>query len=113
MSAKKHIWLLIFFVLFCIVGYLHTEKAYEIYFPLTPRYSVSILVKDHFPLMADKHQKISELRDPEYVKFYNIRMLEQCNRQIYNAENDFRLAKKIVKETPSLSDPNRQRIARM
>jgi len=26
-----------------VIGYLHTEKAYEIYFPTTPRYSVSIL----------------------------------------------------------------------
>jgi hypothetical protein len=93
-----------------VVGYLHTKKAYEIYFPITPRYSVSILVKDLFPLMVDKHQKINELRDPENVKFYNIRMLEQCNRQIYNAENDFRLAERIIKEAPSLRDPNRLRI---
>jgi len=96
-----------------VVGYLHNEKAYEIYFPITPRYSVSILIKDHFPLMADKHKRIIKLQDSENVKFYNIRMLEQCNRQIYNAENDFRLAEKLVKENPSLKDPNRQRIAQM
>lgn len=96
-----------------VVGYLHTEKAYEIYFPITPRYSVSILIKDHFPLLAEKHQKIKEIQDPENVKFYNIRMLEQCNRQIYNAENDFRLAEKVVRETPWLRDLNRQRIVHM
>jgi hypothetical protein len=96
-----------------VVGYLHNEKDFEIYFPITPRYSVSILVKDHFPDMAAKHQKIIELNNPENIKFYNIRMLEQCNRQIYNSENDFRLAKKIVKETPSLRDPDRQRIVQM
>jgi hypothetical protein len=96
-----------------VIGYLHNEIAFEIYFPITPRYSVSIFIKDQFPHLATNHQKINELRDPENVKFYNIRMLEQCNRQIYNAENDFRLAEKIVKETPSLRDPNRQRIAHM
>jgi len=96
-----------------VVGYLHTETAYEIYFPITPRYSVSIFVKDYFCHLAVQHQKIIELRDPENVKFYNIRMLEQCNRQIYSAENDFRFAKKIVKETPSLRDPTRKRIAHM
>jgi hypothetical protein len=96
-----------------VVGYLHTEKAHEIYFPITARYSVSIIVKDHFQLMADKHQQINELRDPENVKFYNVRMLEQCSRQIYNAENDFTLAKKIVEETPALRDPNRRRIFHM
>lgn len=96
-----------------IIGYLHSEKAYEIYFPITPRYSLSILMKDHFPLMANKHQKINELQDPENVKFYNSLVLTQCSRQVYNSENDFRLAKKLVKETPSLRDPNRQRIAHM
>jgi len=96
-----------------VVGYLHNETAFEIYFPITPRYSVSIFIKDQFPNLAANHQKINELRDSENVKFYNLRILEQCNRQVYNAENDFRLAKKIVEENPSLSDPNRQRIAHM
>jgi len=90
---------------------LHNEIAFEIYFPITPRYSVSLFIKDQFPNLAASHQRINELRDPENVKFYNIRMLEQCNRQIYNSEMISELAMKIVKETPSLRDPNRQRIA--
>lgn len=96
-----------------VIGHLHNEIAFEIYFPITPRYSLSIFIKDQFPHLATNHQKINELRDPEYVKFYNLRILEQCGRQIYNAENDFRLAKKMVEENPSLSDPNRQRIPQM
>lgn len=96
-----------------VVGYLHNDIAFEIYFPITPRYSVSIFIKDQFPNLAINHQKVNELRDPENVKFYNLRILEQCNRQVYNSENDFRLAKKITKENPSLSDPNRQRFAQM
>lgn len=96
-----------------VIGYLHDDIAFEIYFPITPRYSVSIFIKDQFPHLSTNHQKINELRDPENVKFYNLRILEQCNRQVYNSENDFRLAKKIVEENPSLSDPNRQRIAQM
>lgn len=96
-----------------VVGYLHNDIAFEIYFPITPRYSVSIFIKDQFPNLAINHQMVNELRDPENVKFYNSLILVQCNRQIYNAENDFRLAEKIVKENPSLSYPNRQRIAQM
>jgi hypothetical protein len=99
-----------------VAGNLHTDKdwqGYEIYFPITPRYGVSIFPKSKFHHVAGKHQKVVELEDPENVKFYNGLVLTQCNRQIYNAENDFRLAKKIIKEKPALSDPNRQRIARM
>jgi hypothetical protein len=96
-----------------VIGYLHDETAFEIYFPITPRYSVSIFVKDQFPKLAAKHQKINELRDPEIVKFYNSLVLTHCNRQIYSSENDFRLAKKMIEETPSLRDPNRQRYAQM
>lgn len=96
-----------------VVGHMHPEKVFEIYFPITPRFSVSIFIKDQMPHLANKHQKINELRNPENIKFYNSMVLMQCGRQIYNAENDFRLAKKIVKNTPSLRDPNRQRIAQM
>jgi hypothetical protein len=99
-----------------VVGHSHTDidwNAYEIYFPITPRYSVSIFAKDKLPHLAPKHQKIDEVQNPDNVKFWNSLILTHCNRQIYSADNDFRLAKKIIKETPSLSDPNRQRIARM
>ena len=93
-----------------VVGHFDTDERFEIYFPITPTFSVSILVKDHFPHFAFRHQRINELRDPELVKFYNKVMLMNCSRQVYSAENDFRLAMKIVKETPSLRDPNRRRI---
>jgi hypothetical protein len=96
-----------------VAFYWHTDTALEVYFPITPKYSVSIFTKDQFFSLAKSHQKIIELRDPENVKFYNIRMLEQCNRQIYNAENDFRLAEKVIEENPTLKDPNRKRVADM
>jgi hypothetical protein len=96
-----------------VVGYFDTDERFEIYFPITPKFSVSIFVKDHFPHFTFKHQKINELRHPEPVKFYNKVILMNCSRQVYSAENDFRLAMKIVRETPSLRDPNRQRIARL
>lgn len=96
-----------------VIGHLHNDIAFEIYFPITPKHSVSLFIKDQFPKIAASHQKINELRNPETVKFYNLLILEQCGRQIYSAEHDFRLAKKIVEENPFLTDPNRQRIAHM
>jgi|GEM_PF-6523850 len=94
-----------------VVGHFDTDERFEIYFPITPKFSVSILVKDHFPHVAFRHLKINELRDPEPVEFYNKVILMNCSRQVYSAENDFGLAEKIIKETPSLRDPNRRRIA--
>lgn len=94
-----------------VVGHFDTEERFEIYFSITPKFSISIFFKHHFPHFASKHQKINELQDPELVKFYNKVMVMYCGRQVYNAEDDFRLAEKIVKETPTLRDPNRRRIA--
>ena len=56
---------------------------------------------------------IMEIDNPESVKFNNYLILCNCNRQIFNSENDFRLAKKILKSKPELSDPNRPRVAKM
>ena len=96
-----------------VVGHFDTDERFEIYFPITPKFSVSILVKDHFPHFAFRHQKINEVQDSELVKFYNKVMLMHCSRQVFSAENDFRLAKKVIKENPSVRDPNRKRIAHM
>ncbi|GHN02516.1 hypothetical protein WSM22_40050 [Cytophagales bacterium WSM2-2] len=96
-----------------VVGHYDTDERFEIYFPITPKFSVSILLKDHFPHMSFRHQRINELGDPEYVKFLNTVIVTNCGRQVYSAENDFRLAEKIVEENSSLRDPNRKRIAPM
>lgn len=96
-----------------VVGYNHEQinlMAYELFFPLTPRFAVSILLKNHFPTWARQDNQIVELDDPEFVKFYNYLMLSNCNRQIYNSKNDFKLAKEIVKSRPEMSNPNRPRV---
>ncbi|MEQ6169105.1 DUF4238 domain-containing protein [Ekhidna sp. MALMAid0563] len=99
-----------------VVGHIHEDRnlmAYELYFPLTPKYAVSILLKNHFEDLAGLDNQVIELDDPERVKFYNYLVLSKCNRQIFNSENDFRLAKKILKSRPELSNPDRQRVAKM
>ena len=96
-----------------VVGHIHERKsfgAYEIYFPLTPRFALSILLKKEFPEFAKMDNQIVILSNPENIKFYNSLILTNCNRQIYSCENDFRLAEKILKQHPFLSDPNKQRV---
>ncbi len=99
-----------------VVGHIHKDRnlsAYELYFPLTPKFAVSILLKNHFKDLAILDNQVIEIDDPERVKFYNSLILSKCNRQIFNSENDFRLAKKIIKSRPELSNPNRPRVAKM
>ncbi len=96
-----------------VVGYNHEDRsysAYELYFPLSPRFGLSILIEDEFKDWIEKDNTIVIIDDPEFIKFYNSLILVSCNRQIYNQEDDFQLAKEIVKKTPGLSKPNRPRL---
>lgn len=84
------------------------QKCEELFFPIAPRYGVSILFRDNLRQNAG-NRNVCELNDPEEVKHYNFLMLTQCNRQVYSAENDFDFAKEIIKLNPTLTDPNRAR----
>lgn len=99
-----------------VVGYMHSDlnsSGYEIYFPLNPRLAVTILIKHQFVQWADMDNRIMILDNTENVKFYNNLILRKCNRQIFSSENDFRLAKRILKDEPELANPDRPRVARM
>lgn len=84
------------------------QKCDELFFPITPRYGVSILFKDNLQQHIE-NRNVRELSDPEEVKHYNFLIVTQCNRQVYSVENDFVYARKLVKLNPMLTDPNRQR----
>lgn len=99
-----------------VVGHIHNDisySAYEFYFPLSSRFGLSILLKSEFAEWADKNNKKVLLKDIDCVKFYNSLIVSKCNRQVYNSDGDFTLVKKMIEQTPSLLDENRQRIARM
>jgi len=87
------------------------QKCEEIFFPITPKYALSIFFKDGLGQQAD-NRNVRELIDPEEVKHYNFLMVTQCNRQIYSAENDFRFAKKLIHLNPGLTDPKKQRFVK-
>lgn len=92
-----------------IVRHWHKDQKFEeLFFPITPRYGVSILFRENLRQQCGK-RKMSELNDPEEVKHYNFLMVTQCNRQVYSAENDFAYPIELVKLNPSLTDPNRPR----
>jgi len=84
------------------------QKCAEIFFPITPRYGVSILFQNNLRQHTE-NRNVCELSDPEEVKHYNFLMVTQCNRQVYSVENDFAYAMELVKRNPALTDPNRPR----
>ena len=73
-------------------------------------------------LNPEMEQRIGELWDRNWIYWHNttehnfytsdhpvvgyILTLNNCNRQIFSSENDFRLAKEIVKSRPEMSNPN-------
>jgi hypothetical protein len=92
-----------------VVRYWHKDqKCDELFFPITPKYGVSILFRDDLRQRAE-NRNVYELSDPEEVKHYNFLMITQCNRQVYSAENDFAYAMELLKLNPKLTDPNRPR----
>jgi hypothetical protein len=92
-----------------VVRYWHKgEKCDELFFPITPKYGVSILVRDDLRQRLED-RVIKELNDPEEVRRFNFLIITQCNRQVFSAKDDFGLAEELIKLNPILTDPNRPR----
>jgi len=99
-----------------VVGYNHQNisfSAFELYFPLTPIFGISVLIKKEFPEWIKQDFNIVPLTNTEFLKFYNSLILANSYGQIFSCETDFRLAMKILKQTPDLSNQNRSRISTM
>ncbi len=85
------------------------QRCEELFFPITPRYGVSILFQDDLRQHAED-RNIRELSDLEKVKrHYNFLIVTQCNRQVYSSGNNFDFAVELVKLNPTLTDPTRPR----
>lgn len=96
-----------------VLRYTHHDRAfgaYEIFYPLTPKFSIMILNRRDFQDFISFDNKIMPFNDKEFVKWYNSLQVVSAGRQIFSIENDFRLAQKMLKTNPSLMDPNRPRI---
>lgn len=93
-----------------VVRHWHKEQKFEeLFFPITPKYGVSILFRDDLQQLAE-NRNVRELTEPEEVKkHYNFLMVTQCNRQVYSMDNDFGYAKELVKLNPTLTNPDRPR----
>lgn len=92
-----------------VVRHWHKDQKFEeLFFPITPKYGVSILFRDSLRQNVED-RSVHELSDPEKAKYYKFLIVTQCNRQVYSADNDFAYATELVKLNPTLTDPNRPR----
>jgi hypothetical protein len=94
-----------------VVRYWHKDQQREeLFFPITPKYGVSILFREDLRQRAES-RILYDLSDPEEVKHFNFLMVTQCNRQVYSAstENDFAYARELIMLNPTLTDPDRPR----
>lgn len=83
------------------IGFNHgtfPKTEYEIFMPLTPKYMLSVLIKEQFPNLLHWNNTIQPMKDLEHVKFYNRLIVLRSSRQIYSNEVDFVFAKKIMLE---------------
>lgn len=84
--------------------------AYEVFLPLTPKYAMSILLKEGFPQFDSWDETIQVLDDKRNVTFYNSQIVTGCNRQVYCADGNFSLAKKLKNQKPGLGSDGKPRI---
>jgi hypothetical protein len=92
-------------------SYGFSSKGIEVIFPISPNYAINILEPSYI------YEKIPTLLEhtlfdcsEENVIHYNDLIVKQATSQVYSNQNDFKWAKKRVKETPAIANKNRQRI---
>lgn len=78
------------------------NQGIEIYFPLSPEYMLVLLDSEDFEGVYSKMPVLDE----RIVKNTNSLQVSQSNRQIFSAENDFKLAEEMIEGIPELKDPD-------
>jgi hypothetical protein len=89
------------------------SPATEVFYPLTSRIALVLIDRRYAqtrqPDMFDYHNKFFFIRDEKEVDRHNYLQVIQSYRQVYCAEDDFELAKKICMENPEIRNPKRDR----
>lgn len=99
-----------------IIRYTHwaiSHLAYELFYPISPKYAIIILTKKEFNFMEQLNNTLITFNDKEYVKYYNQLQVIQSTRQIFCMEASFKLAEKMIREKPAIGDLNRPRINKL
>jgi hypothetical protein len=82
-------------------------KGIQIHFPLCPTASLSLLD----PSMYASFPSYYEVKDIRNIEFANSLQVYGCTRYVFSNQNDFSLAEKMIKDSPSLADIDRKRVS--
>lgn len=98
-----------------VVKYGHLEhfglasKGIEIAFPITPKLILILRDPEMFSGEFLAHNHFHFISDEENVIYYNSLQVQQSYRNVFSKEENFDLAKEIVKKEPHLRDPKHYR----
>ncbi len=86
---------------------IYTAKGVEIFFPLTPRLCLVFYDKE---ISEYRHFGMSKRVIQRELDFINTQIIAMAHRTVFTRTNDFKFARKYVKEYKDLKDLNRFRI---
>ncbi|ANQ51155.1 DUF4238 domain-containing protein [Flammeovirga sp. MY04] len=75
------------------------DNKYEIYMPLSPYYSLSIVSKRSYPELLELDNSVLEV-NPENVKHYNYQIIKKSVRHIFSNNRDFHTIQNLFQKYP-------------
>lgn len=87
------------------------SKGIEIYYPISPKYAISIWEPNYFKEIAPDlfNQTILEVKKTNVIHNNDL-LIQTATSQIYSNINDFTWVEKRVNDTPSIANKKRPRI---
>lgn len=82
----------------------------EISFPINQKYLLLLAERTFFNNLAKSDGKILISNDPRNIIYFNSLQVSRSYRQIYSKDDDFTLAKEMLKDHPELRNKERKRI---
>lgn len=88
-----------------------SSKGIEIYYPISPKYAISIWEPSYFKEIAPDlfNQTILEIKESNVIHNNDL-LIQSSTSQIYSKINDFTWVEKRIKDTPSIANKKRPRI---
>ncbi len=88
--------------------YAYSSQGVRIYFPLTPTLCLELYDGNFYPF--DKKKGNKKQIKKEMVDLINTHIIIEAYRYIFSKGRDFKFVKTLLKEDPTLRDPNRNRL---
>lgn len=89
------------------------SEGIEILFPLSPKYIITLVDRNHFAKMESFDGKRMLLGYLENMLYYNQFQIKQSNRFIFSQNGNFDFVKTVIQEEPIHGNTDRKRVGSM